>query len=149
MRVLVLKLQEILHDRPAFRAIIAEQHRGRAQMQFFDGRKPGKPERLSGDNDDKRKRGGKGKSQSEEAETLAACEQIFDQAGHAEPEAEQYQPTNRSPEYRAPAEALSWRDNWRLNGSRQQCRVIFRHDMDGAARRAACIVRIHHDEALW
>jgi len=55
LRVLVRKFQEILHDGPAFRTIIAEQRRGSAQMHFFNGCKSRQTERLSRDDDDQRR----------------------------------------------------------------------------------------------
>ncbi len=74
LRVLVLKPEQIPHDGPAFGTIIACEHGGCAQMQFFDCCKTGKSERLARDNDHKRQRGGKGESQSDEAEALASRE---------------------------------------------------------------------------
>jgi len=53
------QFQEILHDGPAFRTIIAEQRRGSAQMHFFNGCKSRQTERLSRDDDDKGERGSK------------------------------------------------------------------------------------------
>ena len=71
-------------------------------MQFFDGGKARQPERFAGDDDDKRQRGGNGKNQSEIAEAFAAREQVLDQAGDAESEAEQDQSTESALQNIAP-----------------------------------------------
>jgi hypothetical protein len=47
LRVLMLKPEQFSHDGPAFRTIVACEHRGGPQMQFFDCRKTGKSERLA------------------------------------------------------------------------------------------------------
>src|SRR6202011_638709 len=93
LRVLVLKPEQVAHDGAAFRTIVAREHGRSAQMQFFDGRKTRKTECLARDNNDKRQRGGKGKSRSNEAEAFASREKTLDQVGHAQPETEQGQST--------------------------------------------------------
>jgi hypothetical protein len=85
LRILMLEPEQFSHDGPAFRTIVACEHRGGAQMQFFDCCKTGKSECLARDNNGKCQRGDKGKGQSDKAEALAAREQILDQAGDAKP----------------------------------------------------------------
>ena len=63
----------------AFGTIVAAQHRGGAPVQFFDRGKPRQSERLARDHHDQCQRGGRGKSQPEQAEAFAAREQILDQ----------------------------------------------------------------------
>ena len=115
-------------------------------MQFFDRREAREPERFTRDNDRKCQRGGDGKSKSEKAEALASCEQILDQLGNAKSETEQGQPTDRSPEYSAPAKAPLHGHDRRLDRYRQQRGISFRRDVDRAAGRSARIVRIHYDD---
>src|ERR1700704_738086 len=137
LRVLVLKPEQLMHDRPAFCAIIAQENCGGAQMQFFDRRETRKTERFTRDNNRKRQRGGESKSQSEKTEALAAREQVLDQTCHAKPEAEQDQSADRGPEHRAPAKTSLRAEYWRLDRDRQQRRVNFRRDVDRAAGRPA------------
>ena len=51
-------------------AIVAGQHLGGAQMQFFDGREPRQPERLARDDDEQRQRRDAGAGQPDKAEAL-------------------------------------------------------------------------------
>jgi Dolichyl-phosphate-mannose-protein mannosyltransferase len=66
MRVLMREFYQFLHDVPALPAIVAQQYRGGAQMQFFDRRQADKPGRFADDDNGKRQRGGASKGQSEE-----------------------------------------------------------------------------------
>ena len=95
LRVLVRELEQVAHDGAAFGAVVAEQDAGGARVQFLDGRKAHQRRKLAPDDDAERERGGGGEGEAEEAEAFAAREQILDQMGDAEPEAEQHQAGDR------------------------------------------------------
>ena len=115
LRILLRKFEQVSDDGPACRAVVAEQHFGGAQMQFFDGSQAREPERLARDHDRQRQRGGECKGEPEEAEAFAACEQILDQIDDAEPEPKQHQPADGGPEQRTPAEAPPHRHQRRID----------------------------------
>jgi len=147
LRVLVRQLEQIGDDGPAGGAIVAEQHFGGTQMHLLDGGKPRQPDRLARDHGGQRQRRDRGAGQPDETEAFIARKEILDQMGNAQAEPEQHQSAQCGPEQRAPAETGSRGQHRRFQRHRQQRRVRFGRDPDGAAGEAPLFVGVHHHDA--
>ena len=140
--------EQILHDGPAFRAVVAQRApRRRADAVFRSSQAAPARTLRARPRPTSASAAAKAKASPRKPRPSLRANRSSIRLGNAKPETEQDQPADRGPEHRAPAKAASHGHDRRLDRDRQQRRIGFRRDVDRAAGRAARIVRVHHDHA--